>query len=598
MRADLTNRRDTVLGRMRDVGYMTAERARGRGDRPLDRRPGQGRPGLRRRRRRAPFFCDYVRHELEDTADRRGAGADQGGAAEQAVRRRAHHPHHPGPADPVRRPEGGRHPGPERRPDAGSPRPPTSSSRAPAPSGRWPSTGRTARTPTQGETQINLATGGTHGVQPGSTFKPFFLAAALQQGIPLATQIVLARAVLPTEFAYKSADGKAAGRSATPATARRAPSTCAPARTTRSTPSTSSWPSAPGWRSRWRWPRRSACARCGQGRRQAAGPGLPSGASAAPRRQPAGDGRRLRRVRRARHVLPAAGGDRDHRAGRQAASPVPANPARRSLEPGVADTVTSVLTGVIDGSTGPDGAARRSAAPPPARPAPPTTATPPGSSATPRSSPPRSGSGTSPNPQPMTRHPHQQPPLPAGVRRDAAGADLAADDAGGARPLPVKGFQPADPVVAAATAAPTGPRSPTSPARPTTRRSQAHSPPPASPGAGRDGGQRRSPAGRVAYTSPRAGRSATGGARSSSTARAAAGAERAPTRRAGRRPPRHRAPRPGAQARRRTTGSAAPAAPPAAVGAAGPLSRPGPPGPRRRRGRPRPGRRPAGRPPS
>lgn len=38
-----------------------------------------------------------------------------------------------------------------------------------------------------GQLQINLATGGTFGVQPGSTFKAFFLATALQDGIPLST---------------------------------------------------------------------------------------------------------------------------------------------------------------------------------------------------------------------------------------------------------------------------------------------------------------------------------------------------------------------------------------------------------------------------
>jgi membrane peptidoglycan carboxypeptidase len=41
-----------------------------------------------------------------------------------------------------------------------------------------------------GQTQVNLATGGQLGVQPGSTFKVFFLAAAIEQGIPLSTTFV------------------------------------------------------------------------------------------------------------------------------------------------------------------------------------------------------------------------------------------------------------------------------------------------------------------------------------------------------------------------------------------------------------------------
>ncbi len=38
-----------------------------------------------------------------------------------------------------------------------------------------------------GQTKLNLAIGGSSGMQAGSTFKPFVLAAALEQGIPLET---------------------------------------------------------------------------------------------------------------------------------------------------------------------------------------------------------------------------------------------------------------------------------------------------------------------------------------------------------------------------------------------------------------------------
>lgn len=40
------------------------------------------------------------------------------------------------------------------------------------------------------QSQVNLATGGSLGVQPGSTFKAFFLAAALEKGLPLSTSFV------------------------------------------------------------------------------------------------------------------------------------------------------------------------------------------------------------------------------------------------------------------------------------------------------------------------------------------------------------------------------------------------------------------------
>jgi membrane peptidoglycan carboxypeptidase len=40
-----------------------------------------------------------------------------------------------------------------------------------------------------GHSKVNLATGGSSGMQAGSTFKPFILTAALQQGIPLGLSI-------------------------------------------------------------------------------------------------------------------------------------------------------------------------------------------------------------------------------------------------------------------------------------------------------------------------------------------------------------------------------------------------------------------------
>jgi membrane peptidoglycan carboxypeptidase len=59
--------------------------------------------------------------------------------------------------------------------------------------------------PLPGHTKVNLPTGGSSGMQAGSAFKPFVLAAALEQGIPL--QLTLRAPATYTSKVFKNCDG-------------------------------------------------------------------------------------------------------------------------------------------------------------------------------------------------------------------------------------------------------------------------------------------------------------------------------------------------------------------------------------------------------
>ena len=58
-----------------------------------------------------------------------------------------------------------------------------------------------------GHTKVNLALGGSSGMQAGSTFKPFVLTAALQQGIPLSRSIYAPNEYTSKEFPTYDEDG-------------------------------------------------------------------------------------------------------------------------------------------------------------------------------------------------------------------------------------------------------------------------------------------------------------------------------------------------------------------------------------------------------
>ena len=179
----------TVLARMRDLGYIDdAAAGRGGRDAAADLQARRRRPAAARRRASpAPFFCDYVRHELEDTPVGAALGDTPRGAAGPAVRRRPDHQDLARPDGAGRRPGRGRRAGPARRPvrrgdrrrrrrarhrqdqgDGGQPR---------------------LRRASPGRPRSTSPTGGGSGFQAGSTFKTFTLAAALQKGLPLSPSI-------------------------------------------------------------------------------------------------------------------------------------------------------------------------------------------------------------------------------------------------------------------------------------------------------------------------------------------------------------------------------------------------------------------------
>ncbi len=193
---DSLARRNTVLARMRDVGYITPAQEQQESARPLGlhvNRTANGCEGTV-----APFFCDYVRNEIRNDP---ALGGDKqqrhlllyrGGltirttldpkvqrAAQQAV-------------------------------DSAVPR---TSPFAAAVDVVEPGTGRIKAMAVnrtfgnaKGQTEVNLATGGSTGVQAGSTFKVFVLAAALQAGMPLSLRINAPQKY--TSKVFKLEDGK------------------------------------------------------------------------------------------------------------------------------------------------------------------------------------------------------------------------------------------------------------------------------------------------------------------------------------------------------------------------------------------------------
>jgi membrane peptidoglycan carboxypeptidase len=201
-------RRNIVLKRMADLGYITRAQALSASRSALGLRVTTVKSGCEAPGLRAPFFCDYVRRYLEDGPAGAALGATRqerqeallaGGltirttldpkvqkAAQDAVDEQV----------PRRDPSGVAAVADVVEPGSGAVR------------AMAVDRGFGSR---KGETKVNLAIGGSLGFQGGSTFKVFTLARAMQMGISPQLTLYAPRSYCPKAFSYKLLDGGCPG---------------------------------------------------------------------------------------------------------------------------------------------------------------------------------------------------------------------------------------------------------------------------------------------------------------------------------------------------------------------------------------------------
>lgn len=206
MMGRLLDRRNLVLRRMALEGFIPeTERAEGTVVEPAFKispvASGCENPAVQ-----APFFCDHVRRILEDTDVGRFLGKTReerqdrllsGGLTirttlDPAVQKAAQ------TAADEQLPREDEY---QAATAINSVEPGTGDIKAMAVN-RWYSEQKKA-----GHTKVNLAIGGSSGMQAGSTFKPFVLATALQQGIPLGLSLYAPNRYTSTEFPNYDEDG-------------------------------------------------------------------------------------------------------------------------------------------------------------------------------------------------------------------------------------------------------------------------------------------------------------------------------------------------------------------------------------------------------